>query len=53
MLKSLGSTPFSLRLGRRLCVCLPNHRLEAGLRTRIRPWVIAGLAFWCDKADAR
>ncbi len=52
MLKNLGRASVMLRLGKRVCVCLPNSRLSAGLRAKIRPLVVAGLACWCDKAPA-
>ena len=50
MLKSLGTPSFLLRLGRRVCVCLPNKELNGNLRNRVRPLVIGRLACWCDKS---
>ncbi|MCG6968113.1 MAG: hypothetical protein LJE59_16560 [Chromatiaceae bacterium] len=52
MLKNIGKVSILLRLGSRVCVCLRNDRLDPRLRARIRPLVIGGLAFWCDRSTA-
>lgn len=53
MLKNKGKVSVLLRLGNRVCVCLPNRRLTGPLRAMIRPRVIGWLACWCDRSTAR
>jgi len=50
VLKNAGKVSLLLRLGRHVCVCLPNRRLNGKLRASIRPWVIGWLACWCDRS---
>lgn len=52
VLKNAGRASLLLRLGSRVCICLRNDRMDAGLRARIRPRVIGWLACWCDKETA-
>jgi hypothetical protein len=50
MLKSIGKPSLLLKLGSLRCVCMPNRLMDDALRTRIRPLVFGGFAWWCDKA---
>jgi len=52
MLKNKGKASLLFKLGTRVCVCLRNNRMDAGLRARIRPLVIGWFACWCDKTPA-
>jgi hypothetical protein len=52
MLKNLGKPSLSLRLGDWLFVCMRNGSLDDVLRTRIRPTILGGYAFWWDRCDA-
>lgn len=52
MLSSNGKPLLLLKFGTWLCVCVRNKRIEDGLRVRIRPWVFAGYACWCDRPNA-
>ncbi|HOP16975.1 MAG: hypothetical protein KDI22_01165 [Gammaproteobacteria bacterium] len=52
MLRPGKKVSFLARLGRWVCVCLPDHTLDDNLRARIKPLVIAGMACWCDKSQA-
>ncbi|MCB1788660.1 MAG: hypothetical protein KDJ27_19860 [Gammaproteobacteria bacterium] len=51
MLKNLGRLSLLLKLGRRVCVCMPNARLDGPIRERIRPWVLWRFACWCDRSS--
>jgi hypothetical protein len=51
MLKSLGKPPLVLKLGSRRYVCLPNRLMDDALRSRIRPKIFGGYAWWWDKPD--
>ena len=51
MLKNLGKISLLLNFGRRVYVCMPDGRLEGGLRDRIRPLKLGPLACWCDKSS--
>jgi len=50
MLKSIGKPSLLLKLGSRRCICMPNRLMDDTLRTRIRPLVFGGYAWWWDKA---
>ncbi len=52
MLISAGKTSLFFRLGKRICVCMRNSRLDPALRARIRPFVIGWYSCWCDKPNA-
>jgi hypothetical protein len=52
MLKNNGKASLLLKLGSRVCVCLRNNRMDAGLRARIRPFIIGWYACWFDKEAA-
>lgn len=51
MLKNLGKISLLLKIGSRVWVCMPDRRLEGGLRNRIRPLKLGPLACWCDKSS--
>jgi hypothetical protein len=48
MLKAVHKT-FSVKLGRRVFVCLRNDELPPGLRKKVRPLVVGTLACWVDR----
>jgi hypothetical protein len=52
MLKSIGKPSLLLKLGSLRCVCMPNRLMDDTLRSRIRPLVFGGYAWWCDRPDA-
>lgn len=52
MLKSIGKPSLLLKLGKWLCVCMPSRLMDEELRTRIRPLIFGGYAWWCDKPGA-
>jgi hypothetical protein len=49
VLKNSGRASLLLKLGSRVCVCLRSNRMDAGLRARIRPFMIGWYACWFDK----
>lgn len=51
MLQSIGKVSLLVRLLKWICVCVRKDRLDDELRARIRPWLIARFACWCDRVD--
>lgn len=49
MLKGCDNPSFSLRLGKRVFVCLKKSCLDNNLRERIKPFNIPFLACWTDR----
>jgi hypothetical protein len=49
MLKTTGNSALTFKFGHRLFICLRSRHLDAALRERINPFVLGGLACWCDK----
>lgn len=35
-----------------MCTCQPRNTLSEALYNRIRPFNVAGYAFWCDKTGS-
>lgn len=52
MLKAVRKT-FSVKLGRRVFVCLRNDELPPALREKVRPLVVGFLACWIDRVSSR
>lgn len=50
MLKNQGRVSWLWRLGRHMCVCVPNDSVQGRVRERVRPWRLGRLACWCDKS---
>lgn len=48
MLKAVKRT-YSMKVGKRVFVCLHNKNLPPALRERVRPFVFGFLACWFDR----